>query len=308
MREGTARLLSASKHPAQVQEAAKNLLTSNTRIIAYMTELQRRKTAEVLGNSVPAEGNQLPCRSQVSVSDIRIPLMWRDADHFKNKGDYRRYAVFCMLKVGTEIYDTSMIRDVDRTMTDITFDDVVLFDEIPHDFDMKLEVYCHKLHEEFSVSNTPKKLRKKINDISGSVGRSVGKRLSGLNDSDVIGNMVLGPKFELVAKGSLHLSDVDNSVRTFDLELETNSGWKVFRGSMEICGSIRFGLVFASAQIAPRVVLNLCKNCNQTLLKTAVRKTEARGFNIATGSFSLLFCVSISASIGKISSMHRAYA
>ena len=53
-------------------------------------------------------------------------------------------------------------------------------DEIPHDFDMKLEVYCHKLHEEFSVSNTPKKLRKKINDISGSVGRSVGKRLSGL--------------------------------------------------------------------------------------------------------------------------------
>ncbi|KAK3741990.1 hypothetical protein RRG08_024736 [Elysia crispata] len=227
MREGTARLLSASKHPAQVQEAAKNLLTSNTRIIAYMTELQRRKTAEVLGNSVPAEGNQLPCRSQVSVSDIRIPLMWRDADHFKNKGDYRRYAVFCMLKVGTEIYDTSMIRDVDRTMTDITFDDVVLFDEIPHDFDMKLEVYCHKLHEEFSVSNTPKKLRKKINDISGSVGRSVGKRLSGLNDSDVIGNMVLGPKFELVAKGSLHLSDVDNSVRTFDLELETNSEGQV---------------------------------------------------------------------------------
>ena len=49
MREGTARLLAASKHPAQLLEAAKNLLTSNTRIIAYMAELQRRKTAQVLG-------------------------------------------------------------------------------------------------------------------------------------------------------------------------------------------------------------------------------------------------------------------
>ncbi|XP_059175381.1 rhotekin-like isoform X3 [Physella acuta] len=227
MREGTARLLVASKHPAQVLEAAKNLLCSNTRIIAYMTELQRRKTAEVLGKQSSIEGNQLPCGAQVSVSDIRIPLMWRDADHFKNKGDYRRYAVFCMLKVGTEIYDTTMISDVDRSMTDITFEDVVLFDDVPHDFEMKFEVYCHKLHEELSVANTPKKLRKKINDLSGSVGRSVGKRLSGLNDADVIGNMVLGPKFELVAKGSLQLSDVDKSVRTFDLQLETNTDGQV---------------------------------------------------------------------------------
>lgn len=52
MREGTAKLLAASKHPAQMLEAAKNLLTSNTRIMTYMTELQRRKTAEVLGKNV----------------------------------------------------------------------------------------------------------------------------------------------------------------------------------------------------------------------------------------------------------------
>jgi hypothetical protein len=51
MREGTAKLLAASKHPAQMLEAAKNLLTSNTRIMTYMTELQRRKTAEVLGKN-----------------------------------------------------------------------------------------------------------------------------------------------------------------------------------------------------------------------------------------------------------------
>lgn len=51
---------------------------------------------------------------------------------------------------------------------------------VPHDFTAKFEVYCHKLHEDLTIASTPKKLRKKINDLSGSVGRSVGKRLSGL--------------------------------------------------------------------------------------------------------------------------------
>lgn len=221
MREGTAKLLAASKHPAQMLEAAKSLLTSNTRILSYMTELQKRKTAEVLGRNTLTEGNQLPCKSTLCASDIRIPLMWKDTDHFKNKGDYRRYAVFCLLRVGTDIYDTSMINNVDRSMTDLTFDDVIVFENVPHDFECKLEVYCHKLHEDLTIASTPKKLRKKINDLSGSVGRSVGKRLSGLNDSDIIGNMVLGPRFELVATGTMELTDVGEFVNTFDLHMET---------------------------------------------------------------------------------------
>ena len=32
------------------------------------------------------EGTQLPCRAKVNMSDLRIPLMWKDTDHFKNKG------------------------------------------------------------------------------------------------------------------------------------------------------------------------------------------------------------------------------
>ncbi|XP_060064533.1 rhotekin-like isoform X1 [Ylistrum balloti] len=219
MREGTAKLLAATKHPAQMLEAARNLLTSNTRIIAYMTELQKRKTAEVLGKNMSMDGNQVPCKSSLCVSDIRIPLMWKDTDHFKNKGDYRRFAVFCLVRIGTDLYDTSLISNVDRSMTDLSFDDVISFDNVPHNFECKLEVYCHKLHEDLTIASTPKKLRKKINDISGSVGRSVGKRLSGLNDADIIGNMVLGPRFELVAEGTMELKDVDDSVRTFDLQL-----------------------------------------------------------------------------------------
>lgn len=43
MREGTTKLLAACKHQTQALEAAKNLLISNERMNAYMTELQRRK-------------------------------------------------------------------------------------------------------------------------------------------------------------------------------------------------------------------------------------------------------------------------
>lgn len=43
MREGSAKLLAASKQQAQSLEAARALLTSNERMSAYMAELQRRK-------------------------------------------------------------------------------------------------------------------------------------------------------------------------------------------------------------------------------------------------------------------------
>ena len=43
MRDGTAKLLAASKQPKQVLEAAKSLMTSNARMVTYMAELQRIK-------------------------------------------------------------------------------------------------------------------------------------------------------------------------------------------------------------------------------------------------------------------------
>lgn len=62
----------------------------------------------------------------VSLSELRLPLMWKDLDHFKNRGDYRRFAVFCMARIGTEICDTSLLCPIDRTHTDITFVDPLI--------------------------------------------------------------------------------------------------------------------------------------------------------------------------------------
>lgn len=73
--------------------------------------------------------------------------MWKDTEYFRNKGgewggwqrgpqphagltpapgaELHRCAVFCLLQIGVEIYDTEMVL-VDRTLTDICFENAVL--------------------------------------------------------------------------------------------------------------------------------------------------------------------------------------
>lgn len=48
MRDGACKLLAACSQRDQALEAAKSLLTCNTRIMAYMSELQRMKEAQVM--------------------------------------------------------------------------------------------------------------------------------------------------------------------------------------------------------------------------------------------------------------------
>uniref|UniRef100_T1JH77 Uncharacterized protein n=1 Tax=Strigamia maritima TaxID=126957 RepID=T1JH77_STRMM len=213
MREGTTKLLAACKHPTQTLEAAKSLLTSNERMTAYMAELQQRKAVE---RKQAKDMKKIePCKAKVCVSDIRMPLIWKDSDHFKNKGDYRRFAVFCLLKLGTEIYDTLMVNNVDRSMTDITFEDVVVFDNAKPDFEFRLEVYSHVLHDDLSIASTPRKIKRKIND---SISRTVGKKLAA-NLKDEL-NSDVGPKFDLVAHAVLNLQEVCDSIKTYDLIME----------------------------------------------------------------------------------------
>lgn len=47
MREGACKLLAACSQREQALEATKSLLVCNSRIMAYMAELQRRKEAQV---------------------------------------------------------------------------------------------------------------------------------------------------------------------------------------------------------------------------------------------------------------------
>ncbi|XP_062927231.1 rhotekin-2-like isoform X3 [Mobula hypostoma] len=130
MREGTCKLLAVSTQRDQVLHAAKNLLTCSARIIRYRAELQKHSEGQILakvsGRSSDTETKErVPCSGKVAISGIRIPLMWKDSDHFNYRGRSQRFAVFCLLKIEAQIFDTEMVI-VDKALTDICFEDLMI--------------------------------------------------------------------------------------------------------------------------------------------------------------------------------------
>uniref|UniRef100_A0A8C9A9B4 Rhotekin n=1 Tax=Prolemur simus TaxID=1328070 RepID=A0A8C9A9B4_PROSS len=246
MREGACKLLTACSQREQALEATKSLLVCNSRILSYMGELQRRKEAQVLGktgrrpsdSSSPAERS--PCRGRVCISDLRIPLMWKDTEYFKNKGDLHRWAVFLLLQLGEHIQDTEMIL-VDRTLTDISFQNNVLFTEVGPDFELRLELYGACVEEEGALAGAPKRLATKL---SSSLGRSSGRRVrASLDSAGGSGSSPIllptpavgGPRYHLLAHTTLTLAAVQDGFRTHDLTLashEENPAWLPLYGSV----------------------------------------------------------------------------
>ncbi|XP_067939495.1 rhotekin-2-like [Watersipora subatra] len=242
MRDGSAKMLAAAKHTLQQLEAAKALHTSNCRMEAYMEHLQLKNSREIenaesvkLGTKASkaerlisspekhaqgtkhtpkVECHRIPCKAKVSISEIRVPLMWKDTDHFKNKGNYRRFTVFCMVRIGTDVYETELVSEVDRLTTDVSFNDVITLDNATHDFECQLQIYAYEHHEDLTIASTQVKLKKRISDISNTVGR----RLSGFNLKESFDMQSLpGPKFHLVAESTLKLSDAGDRISSFDL-------------------------------------------------------------------------------------------
>lgn len=246
MREGACKLLAACSQREQALEATKSLLVCNSRILSYMGELQRRKEAQVLGKTGrrPSDSAQpperSPCRGRVCISDLRIPLMWKDTEYFKNKGDLHRWAVFLLLQLGEQIQDTEMVL-VDRTLTDISFQNNAIFAEAGPDFELRLELYGACVEEEGALAGAPKRLATKL---SSSLGRSSGKRVrASLDSAGGSGNSPIllptpavgGPRYHLLAHTTLTLAAVQDGFRTHDLTLtshEENPAWLPLYGSV----------------------------------------------------------------------------
>ena len=226
MHDGCAKLLAASRRQTQKLEAAKNLITSNSRIQACMSEMQLLKARAERKTRQP---EKKACSGLISVSDIRIPLIWKDSDK-----DHRKYSAFCLFQIGTDIQATTMIYDIHKFDTDICINDIISFNDANPDFELEVEVYCHKQESDVSLNKTPKKIKQHFNEISNTIGRSVGRRLSGIGSASrgfsaeaEDPEMVLGPKFELIARGCLRLEDVATGVSSHDLRVEETTTHEV---------------------------------------------------------------------------------
>ncbi|XP_007517443.1 rhotekin-2 [Erinaceus europaeus] len=238
MREGIRKLLSLSTQKDQILLAVKNLLVCNARIMAYTLELQRleEQTANQTGGCDVEFGSKerTACKGKVALSDIRIPLMWKDSDHFSNKEGSQRYAIFCIFRLGTEVFDSDMVI-VDKTVTDICFENVTLFEAGP-DFQINVEIYSC-CAEESSIINTSRKLAKKLKT---SISKATGKKINPVLQEDPemclpLSSTVPGTNYHLLAYTTLTLESAEDSFKTHNLSTngnEESSFWIPLYGNM----------------------------------------------------------------------------
>lgn len=130
---------------------------------------------------------------------------------------------------------------VDRTLTDISFQNNAIFAEAGPDFELRLELYGACVEEEGALAGAPKRLATKL---SSSLGRSSGKRVrASLDSAGGSGNSPIllptpavgGPRYHLLAHTTLTLAAVQDGFRTHDLTLashEENPAWLPLYGSM----------------------------------------------------------------------------
>ncbi|XP_019587456.2 rhotekin-2 isoform X2 [Rhinolophus sinicus] len=239
MQQGIWKLLSLSTQKDQILHAVKNLMVCNARIMAYTLELQ--KLEEQIANQTGRcdvnfeRKERTACKGKIAISDIRIPLMWKDSDHFSNKEQSQRYAIFCLFKMGAEVFDTDMVI-VDKTITDICFENVTIFNEAKPDFQIKVELYSC-CTEESSIINTPKKLAKKLKtSISKATGKKINSVLQEVHETCLsFSSAIFGAKYNLLAHTTLTLENAEDSFKTHNLSIngnEESSFWLPLYGNM----------------------------------------------------------------------------
>ncbi|TDH01485.1 hypothetical protein EPR50_G00180470 [Perca flavescens] len=228
MREGAYKLLLACSKREQVLNASKNLLTCNARIKAYLTQQQKKKEEQdMMGNVMRFSDDRVPCYGTIAMSGLRIPLMWRDSAYFNNRGSSRRVALFCLMQIGSEVFDTEMVV-VDRSVTDICFEGVTIFKEAVPQFELKVELWSCALEEELTMVNTPKKLAKKLRN---SFGKTAGKNLCPLLDSPDPDTFLqynpipFGAKYSLLAYTTLCLPEAEGSFQSHSLIVLQDAEW-----------------------------------------------------------------------------------
>ena len=224
IRDGASKLLQVSKTPGQMLEASKGLFVSNAKLIALMKDLQERKAAQKNTNASNKGSELEPCKALLAISDVRIPLEWKEFEHMKGKTDtHMKYGVFCLFKAGNQVMDTPSMVEVDRSMMDISLRDTVIFPEkVDTDFVLDIEVYSSLPPDDSTASkiSTPIKMIKKL--------RTKDK----VEDSPLPSSSHLPPpaspllhcnstppyRFALAGHAQLTLKDVSGSCRTYTLK------------------------------------------------------------------------------------------
>ncbi|XP_061767170.1 rhotekin-2-like [Nerophis ophidion] len=251
MRDGAYKLLMASSKREQILNASKNLLTCNARIKAYIGQMEKEQHLHHMRERLSEE--RVPCRATIALSGIRIPLMWKDQDHFNNRGSSRRVALFCLMKMGSQVFDTKIII-VDRSITDVCFEEVTIFNDAVPQFELRVELWSCAVDEELTLVNTPRKLAKKLRN---SFGKTAGKKLCPLLDSPDPDTFLqynpvpAGAKYNLLAYSTMRLPEAESSFQSISLVVLLNADWSSW---LPLYGNLCCRLVAQPACMTQRVM------------------------------------------------------
>ncbi|XP_065649821.1 uncharacterized protein LOC101241558 isoform X2 [Hydra vulgaris] len=201
IREGAMKLISACSTLNQALEASKNLLTINARILGLMSALQKQKQECVWqeynrSKSFSAPSRSESCTGQIAISDIRVPVMWKDNVHFTGRTGDQLFYAFALIRCGNEVRDTPLY-EVTSTDTDMYFDEPLVFEELQADFKMEFELY-------YTVITANERYGSKVPSKSTLI---VKKRAVQFN----------APKFALAGHTQLSVDDIKQGVISKDL-------------------------------------------------------------------------------------------
>jgi len=167
MRDGITKLLGGCHDTRQAMDIGKNLLTINSRMLSLMSSLQKKRSSTILKdlNKVQVGHDRASdaCVGDLAVSEIRIPLLWKQDAHFKAKAGEQPallYHMFCLLKINDQVFDTPLVQ-FNQLDTDITFNDVFTFHQIRPDFKLEVEVYYSVIQNPDNPVWTPIRTPKK---------------------------------------------------------------------------------------------------------------------------------------------------
>ncbi|CAL8076578.1 unnamed protein product [Calicophoron daubneyi] len=262
IRDGALRIFSIAQNSLQRLDAAKTLYVSNAQLLSCLRRVQREKVEEVRlanvtsnaspdkpeftpdGTAVRSRRLARPGIARLCLSDIRIPLLWRDAplganmqmlmnrlfppptglvgglltgagdsaDKTAGEDCENSYSVFCIVQVGNVIKDTRLIFDIKPGTTDIEFDDKLVFEDVTSDFRCILELYCYPRSSGKSGSMFTRRR---------TLTMDAARKMSDVDSSSTGGDAAQNALnyFELVARCAFTIKDVQDRSQAHTLDL-----------------------------------------------------------------------------------------
>uniref|UniRef100_A0A5K4EN30 Anillin domain-containing protein n=1 Tax=Schistosoma mansoni TaxID=6183 RepID=A0A5K4EN30_SCHMA len=266
IRAAACRILSIAQNPLQRLDAAKTLLVSHAQLLSCMRLVQREKVEDAkhanktLSDTLLKEASIFngtilrkscfakPGYAQLCLSDIRIPLIWRNiapgtnmhltmqqlfptssivsgllpavvnasgdnADYSDSGEQCDGYSLFCTIQVGHLIRDTRLIFDIKPGTADIEFNDKWTFDDVTSEFECIIEIYAFP---KGGSKNNSLFSKRRILPIYDGVRRSSDQHVVN-SDSSI--NQNSSQYFDLIGRCVATLKDVQNKVSSHTLEM-----------------------------------------------------------------------------------------